>query len=116
MSLRRVLPPITAVAYVLFWIGWRVELYHVYSWFWVVLLGSVVCGALIGKWWALSLSLIPVVFSIGVPNDDAPAFVIVFALVTPGLALALLAGVLAAHAAPLRHGLRRPRPSGGRQL
>jgi hypothetical protein len=81
---------------VFFWIGWRLEAYFIYRDFWLVLVGAVVCGALINRWWSALLAFVPVVLSVGIDYDDRPSFVPVFFLVAPYLAAALALGVLLA--------------------
>lgn len=109
--LRRPLQITAAIVYILFWIGARAELYYIYHWFWIVVVGSVICGALVARWWAVVLSLVPVILSIGITTDDAPAFAVVLVLVTPTLAVALVAGVAATRVTPLIHRREKARTS-----
>jgi hypothetical protein len=93
-STRQVVQTAAAVlGWVLFWIGAGAGVYLVYRNFWLVLLGALVCGVLINRWWAIALSLVPVVLSFGTSDPDGPAFLIMLFLIAPFLAVALAVGV-----------------------
>jgi len=86
------------VAYTAMWVAWRTghvagdELWP------IVASGSILCGALLRRWWAPLLALIPVVLSIGWEMDDGPAFIAVLVLWAPLFALALGIGVVVGRA------------------
>jgi hypothetical protein len=100
---------LVVAAFVLMWAGWRVDLYFIYDFYPAIVGAALVCGALIRRWWAVLLSLVPVLLSVGLDMaDEGPGFLAVLALHTPILAASLALGVLAGKS--LAAALRRSQP------
>jgi hypothetical protein len=79
--------------YMAAWIAVQVGIPIGDVWGWLAILVAIVLGALIGRWWVVGLSFVPVVLAIDFETGDPPAWASVLTLYWPSLALAFAVGV-----------------------